>query len=166
MVFLRKILMTTDLSPYSLAALDYVSTLSQISGVSIYLMYVAEPGHQGLPKHAQASRKKGQALNAREEAARMLAEFVARNIGSAVKVLQVVRIGSPAEEIKRFAEEQAIDLIVIATHGRSGLRRMMLGSVAQRVVRDSSVPVLTVKPADMREAILKSEDVENELHLR
>lgn len=55
--------------------------------------------------------------------------------------------GSPSREIVRYAEEQDCDLIVMGTHGRGGIDRLLLGSVAERVVRSSSVPVLTVRVA-------------------
>jgi hypothetical protein len=58
-----------------------------------------------------------------------------------------------------------MDLIVMATHGRSGLRHAAMGSVAQKVVRLSTVPVLMVKPRAVRESLLRFADVERELHL-
>jgi nucleotide-binding universal stress UspA family protein len=69
-------------------------------------------------------------------------------------------------EIRKFAEEEGVDLVVIATHGRTGLKHIVMGSVAERTVRHSSIPVLTVKPHPLRETILKNEDVERDLHLR
>jgi len=86
-------------------------------------------------------------------------------VGADIPLVPVVKTGSPAAVIKRFAEEEGMDLIVMATHGRTGLRYILMGSVAERVVRISSVPVLTVKPQPLREAILKREDIETELHL-
>lgn len=56
--------------------------------------------------------------------------------------------GSPAKEIVRYAEDEECDLIVMGTHGRSGVDRLLLGSVAERVVRSSAVPVLTVRVSD------------------
>jgi len=95
-----------------------------------------------------------------------LEDFVAKRISRDLKVIPIVTAGVPAEEIKRFAEEEGIDLIVLATHGRTGLRHILMGSVAERVVRLSGVPVLTVKPRPFREAIIEKDDIENELHLR
>lgn len=56
-----------------------------------------------------------------------------------------IRIGHPVDEITRFAEENNVDLIVMGTHGRTGIRALMAGSVTERVVRHASVPVLTVR---------------------
>lgn len=59
-----------------------------------------------------------------------------------------VRVGRPAHEILRFAEEEGIDAIFIATHGRTGLAHMVFGSVAERVVRGAQCPVLTIRACD------------------
>jgi nucleotide-binding universal stress UspA family protein len=66
---------------------------------------------------------------------------------SGFEVLTVVRFGEPAQEIADFVEEEDIDLVIMATHGRSGLGRLILGSVAEKVLRSLRVPVLMVRPA-------------------
>lgn len=70
-------------------------------------------------------------------------ERVASNRGVPVERVQLD--GSPAREIVRYAEREDCDLVVMGTHGRGGIDRLLLGSVAERVVRSSSVPVLTVR---------------------
>lgn len=65
-----------------------------------------------------------------------------------VPVVTELLEGSPEEELVAYAEDAGVDLVVIGTHGRDGVRRRLLGSVAERVVRDAPAPVLTVKPAD------------------
>ena len=102
----------------------------------------------------------------REDATEALAGFAAEHLHPEQKVTLVVRSGSAAEEIVRFAQEEAIDLIVMATRGRMGLQHMVVGSVAEKVVRLAGTPVLTVKPKPVGEGILRKEDVEMELHLR
>ena len=59
-----------------------------------------------------------------------------------------------------------IDLVVMATHGRTGLKHVLMGSVAEKVARMSTAPVLTVKPRAVREYIIAAEDVEHDLHIR
>ena len=61
-------------------------------------------------------------------------------------VVRDVRVGTPFLEIVRYAKETAIDLIVIGTHGRSGLAHVLLGSTAEKIVRKAPCPVLTVRP--------------------
>src|SRR5882724_11368153 len=62
------------------------------------------------------------------------------------KVRYLVASGNPFEQILDAAEDQRIDLIVLATHGRTGVRRLLIGNVAEKVVRHATSPVLTVKP--------------------
>lgn len=66
-------------------------------------------------------------------------------LGAHAQVELVVREGLAAEDILRVAEEKSVDLIVMATHGRSGVRRLVLGSVTEKVVRAAACPVLTVR---------------------
>lgn len=65
----------------------------------------------------------------------------------------------------KFAEEENFDLIVIATHGRTGLAHGLMGSVAEKVVQHSSVPVLAVNPLKMEEPVLEEEDIETQLRV-
>ena len=148
MVFLRRILVTTDLSQHSLEAMEYASSFGLLYSSHIFLLHVAEGG-------------KG-----KDEGLEVLSGFAAEHLSPEQRVTLVVRVGSAAEEIVRFALEEAIDLIVMATHGRTGFQHMVLGSVAEKVVRLANSPVLTVKPTPVRERILWKEDVERELHLR
>jgi universal stress protein A len=159
MIFLKKILVTTDLSPFSLAALEYAVSFGMLYTSKLYLLHVHEgkEGHHGKEAGGEQSD---------DDARAALDEFVRMNVPAQTRLVPVVRRGSPAEEIKRFAQEEGIDLIVMASHGRTGLRHMVMGSVAERVVRLCTVPVLTVKPHPFREIMIQSEDVERDLHLR
>lgn len=148
MLNLKTILVTTDLSEYSLAAMEYAASLRLLYGSGLYVLYVVE---------SEREEVQGRAA---------LADFLAKQVSMEITPAAVVRSGNPAEEIKRFAEQEHVDLVVMATHGRTGLRHVFMGSVAEKVVRLSSVPVLTVKPRPLRENVLKREDIETELHLR
>jgi len=153
MVTIRTILVTTDLSPFSLSAISYATTMRLAFGARLHLLHVLE-------------EKKGSAGNgtgSREEALLELRAIVARLEGP--EPICCVREGDPAGEICRYARETGIDMIILATHGRTGLRHMVMGSVAERVVRRACVPVLTVKPPALAESFLREEDVERELHL-
>ena len=147
-VFLRRILVTTDLSQHSLEAMEYASSFGLLYTSTIFLLHVAEAGRSA------------------EEGAEALDRFAKEHLDPERKLTHVVRCGNAAEEIVRFARDSGIDLIVMATHGRTGLQHMVMGSVAERVVRLADTPVLTVKPKPVRESILRKEDVEAELHLR
>jgi len=164
MVYLQKILVTTDLSEFSLAAMDHASTFGLLYGSDLSMMYVAEPaGHRGSKAVQGTDPTHHKAL---EEAAHNLAKFVGRDVKSEMQVRQIVRIGNPAEEICRYVADEHVDLVVMATHGRTGLKHVLMGSVAEKVVRMSTAPVLTVKPRVVREHIIATEDVEHDLHIR
>ncbi len=154
MIYLKKILVPTDLSQYSLAAMEHAATFSLLYASKLYLLHVVDVDNKEYQHRGEA------------EGRLALQEFVARNVNPDTRLIQVVRRGSPADEIRRFAEEEMMDLIVIATHGRTGLKHMVMGSVAEKIVRLSAIPVLSVKPHPMRESILMNEDVEEDLHLR
>jgi len=160
MIFLKKILVTTDLSPFSLAALEYAASLATLYTSKIYLLFVYE-GKEGSHGKDAAVQPKTE-----EEARNALEEFVRSNIPEKNRLTLVVRKGVPADEITRYAQAEGIDLIVMATHGRTGMRHIMMGSVAERVLRQCSIPVLTVKPHPFREPYIQREDVETDLHLR
>jgi nucleotide-binding universal stress UspA family protein len=74
-----------------------------------------------------------------------LRDFADKILKEAVPVQVNVAVGTPAEEILRVAREEKVDLIVMGTHGRTGLRHLLLGSVAEEVTRHAPCPVFTVR---------------------
>jgi nucleotide-binding universal stress UspA family protein len=166
MVYLRKILVTTDLSDHSLAAMDHASSFGLLYASDLYLLYVVDHGHASRGRHGTGDGKEAEHAALLEDARRSLTDFIEKNLNPDVRVIPVVREGHPAHEITKFADAEGVDLIVIATHGRTGLKHMLMGSVAEKTVRFSRVPVLTVKPFPMRDAIIDEEDVVQELHIR
>ncbi len=152
MMYLRKILVPTDLSEHSLAAMEYAASFGLLYSSTLFLLYVIDS--REVHHHGE------------EEARKALDAFILKHISPDISLVPVIRRGHPSFEIRKFAQQEGVDLIVMATHGRTGLRHILMGSVAERTVRHSSVPVLTVKPPPLREGILKDEDVEKELHLR
>ncbi len=166
MVYLRKILVTTDLSEFSLAALEHAASFGLLYGSSLYCLHVLDAipplfALRGRETDGRSLREK-----AEETALKSLQEFVAGNINPETRLTLTVRSGEPAHTICKFAREEGMDMIVMATHGRTGLKHVVMGSVAEKVVRLADVPVLTVKPHPVREKILKNEEFENEQHAR
>ena len=80
-----------------------------------------------------------------DRARETLRSLIQPSWGKPSQVVTAVRWGSPVEAIVDYADEQQIDLIVIATHGRTGLSHVLLGSVAERIVREAPCPVLTIR---------------------
>ena len=139
---LKRILMTTDFSDESKKAFPYALALARKFEASLTLLYV-------VPEHLPAELKHlGIVLEERRllEAAReRLPRFRAAELDPHLHLDMLVLNGGPAHEICRTAETQAADLIVIATHGYTGLKHFMLGSVTENVVRHAPCPVLVVR---------------------
>jgi nucleotide-binding universal stress UspA family protein len=141
----KNILFATDFSDASQAALEYASSLAHDAGATLYIVHVG---------HFPVSCIDGAALGVTPFiVAPELDDWqeVRNQLGKIVPTIRDVRFehryleGSPADEIVDFARRQNIDVIVIGTHGRTGLNHILMGSVAEAVIRRASCPVLTVK---------------------
>jgi len=161
---IKKILVPTDLSELSIAAVDYAASLAEKYDARIYMLYVIEgQPSNGLPQvdgHSEVAQAASW-----EEGKKELHRLVQRKVKEIGDVIEVVRAGKAQTEICRFAKEEGVDLIVMATHGRTGLAHVVMGSVAERVVRTSVVPVMTVKPAGFQSYLVTERDIEEDLHL-
>ncbi|MFO0948199.1 MAG: universal stress protein [Planctomycetota bacterium] len=144
---LKKICVPTDFSPHAEQALRYGATMAASFGAKLHLLhvvqdidaFVTEPtGMAGWSAtEILDDLKKGAAEGLKETANRLPAELQ--------PVVQTVTHGIPFHEISRYAKQEGIDLIILGTHGRTGLKHFLLGSVAERVVRSAPCPVLTVR---------------------
>lgn len=136
----RKILYPTDFSAMSLTALEVATALARERDASLMIVHVEEPplGYAGVEFDYRPEAP-------RDEMLAMLKEIVPTDIS--VPFEHRLIAGLPAPAIVEMAERENVDLIVMATHGRTGLTRVLLGSVAEEVVRTAKCPVLTVKPA-------------------
>jgi universal stress protein A len=146
MFALKTILVPTDFSDASQAALAYAKSLAAPFGASIHLVHVMED----LLAHAWAAEVYVASMpNLREEiekeARERLSALLAAEEGRQFAVVTALLAGNPFLEIIRYAKAQNVDLIVIGTHGRGAIAHMLLGSVAEKVVRKSPCPVLTVR---------------------
>jgi universal stress protein A len=139
----KKILCPVDFDENSMAALDTAAELARENGATLCVMHVVFTplGAPGFPlePHSVVS----------EQPSALELEEVARNrLGRKIKHEVIIKIGKPAEAIIQAAEDLDVDLIVMATHGRSGVARLFLGSVAEHVVRGAQRPVLSVRPQE------------------
>ncbi len=144
MIVLKKVLVPTDFSECSDAALRYGRALTTGFGATLHLLHVVQDPYTQ-PWAAEAfPAPLGEMLSQwQEQARKRLAGLMPQAEHEQAVVATVV--GSPFYEIIRYAAEQQIDLIVIGTHGRGPLSHMLLGSVAEKVVRKAPCPVLTVR---------------------
>jgi len=145
---LKTILVPTDFSEASEAALEYAQGLAAAFGASIHIVHVTED----LLAHAWSAEVYVASMpNLREEidkeARDRLAAMMSDDARVRFNVTSAVVAGNPFLEIVRYAKANRIDLIVIGTHGRGPIAHMLLGSVAEKVVRKSPCPVLTVRSA-------------------
>ena len=132
------ILVPTDFSPTSDAALHYATKMALTLGARLYLVHV--PGKTG--EHFEASFPVGRFETAASE--RMLS-FLTKDELERLRPQYVVRVGMAAEEVVRYADVCDADLIIMGTHGRSGIAHALMGSVAEQVVRNAPCPVLLVR---------------------
>jgi nucleotide-binding universal stress UspA family protein len=134
----RSILVPTDFSETSDAALHYATEMALTLGARLYLMHV--PGKTG--EHYEAKYPHGQFETATRE---RLSSFLTKEELERLRPEYALRVGPPAEQIVHYAEICDIDLIIMGTHGRSGLAHALMGSVAEHVVRVAPCPVLLVR---------------------
>jgi len=137
----RRILYPTDFSTLGQSALEMATSLARDRGAKLLIVHVEEPP----TAYGGGELYYGIDEPDREELQRMLAEVIPTDpsVGYEHRLL----IGSPASGIIHLAEREGVDMIVMPTHGRTGLLRLLMGSVAEEVVRKAKCPVLTVKPA-------------------
>jgi nucleotide-binding universal stress UspA family protein len=145
-------LVTTDFSEYSGEALDFGISIAEKYEAEIHLLHVVDTAGKSNADEEQNARK-------------IMKTFVNEHIDESVWVLQAVRSGRPHDEIVRYAQMNGINLIVIATHGRTGISHAIMGSIAEKVVRHSPVPVLTVHPSTVIERLVSESDVLSDLHI-
>jgi universal stress protein A len=133
-----KILCPVDFDANSIAALEFAGELAQERNATLEILHVVP-----LPLGPEVAIP----FDKLERIARTRLERLARQkVSPKPRYTIHIRTGDPAGEAIHLAEQTGADLIVMATHGRRGLSRFVLGSVAERVVRESPCPVLTIKP--------------------
>jgi universal stress protein A len=143
---IKRVLVATDFSDASSAALAYARAFAEHFSASIHLLHVLED----LASHAWTTEVYVAALpGVHEEMERQARERLEQQLSADDRqrygAVLALRGGSPFVEIVRYAREERIDLIVMGTHGRGAIAHMLLGSVAERVVRKAPCPVLTVR---------------------
>ncbi len=143
---IKRILLPTDLSEASISAFKYAKSLAEKYGASIYVLHILENLPPVLAIHALDLTVDRVEKNMEENARNQLEKIVKENLKTKAKVQVFIRKGLVDDEIVKFADEKKIDLIVMGTHGRTGIEYTLLGSIAEKVVRKAKCPVLTVKP--------------------
>jgi universal stress protein A len=143
---IQKILLPTDFSEYSAIATKYACELAIRFDAELHLLHTLEPYVGSTPEFGMGLAFPNYIMEAKAAAEKTLVDVLDPKWVEGRKMIRVVVEGSPKLEIIQYAREQNIDLIVLATHGRTGLRHVIMGSVAETIVRTAPCPVLTVRP--------------------
>lgn len=147
MMKLKKILFPTDFSDMSRQSLKFVKAFAEKFDAEVHVLHVVDEAYQYWMAVGPNSLPVGpppeeMLAGAKAELQKLADEELKTLTGG---VVTEVSLGRPFLEIVRYAKEKSIDLIVLGTHGRSGLVQALLGSVAEKVVRKAPCPVLTVR---------------------
>lgn len=147
MIAMKHILVPTDFSEPSAIAIKYAKAFAEQFGATLHVLHVVEEsafvytwtspeGSLVVPNMREEMEK-----SAREQLVRVVSE----NELDKYHARLITIVGSPFVEVVRYAKKENIDLIVLGTHGRGAIAHMLMGSVAERVVRKAPCPVLTVR---------------------
>ena len=155
MVRIRHILVPTDFSTTSDAALDYARDVAERFGATLHLLHVLQdPFINGpLVSEAYVTDTPGVRTTIMDDAKTRLSHRLTPRDREAFDAHEEVVFGRGADTIVEYAADRGIDLIVMGTHGRTGMAHLLLGSVAERVVRTAHCPVLTVRSVPQVQAI-------------
>ena len=146
MLSIKNILVPVDFSQHSHSALSYAREFAAAMHASIHLVHVVEPfvypGNFGEYPPVDLT---GLEKNLSDSAQREIDELTAQLRDAKFTSFGEVRYGKPADEIVAYAEANPVDLICIATHGRSGFEHFLFGSTTEKVLRRAPCPVLTIR---------------------
>lgn len=147
----KKILATTDLSKLSRIAVRHALEMALAEGAEVIVYHVISEDSDWLDKNDALNPARALLPKQKQRLVEFIKENFAEFLGK-VKIRQIVEVGVPYKEIVRKAEEERADMIVMSTHGRTGMAQFMLGSVTQKVVAHAACPVLSLRPPKMRSA--------------
>jgi nucleotide-binding universal stress UspA family protein len=149
MIKIEKILVPTDFSKFSTHALNYAVVFARNFNARIILLHITSEKEMDAIRQVSPYLEPGKLedlLRERESDDRkQLDAFIPPEMKKGIEVEMVHKVGIPFVEIIKTAKEKAVDVIVIATHGRSGLSHILFGSVAEKVVRKAPCPVLSIR---------------------
>jgi universal stress protein A len=151
---IRAILLPTDFSECARHAVPYAARLARLVGARVVCLHVVEPvvPAVGWTPIAEPLPVADVGEQLEDSAARELPHFARCEEFEGLDVEDVITRGEAASEIVRVAAERRVDLIVLSSHGRTGLGRILFGSTAESVVRHAACPVLVVKPPSSPES--------------
>jgi nucleotide-binding universal stress UspA family protein len=142
---IKKIIAPTDLSKLSRSAVRYAMQMALDQGAEVIVYNVISEDGEWFDKDDELNPTKALLPKQRQRLAEYIKDSCADFLGK-VKIQEVVETGVPYKEIVRKAEDEKADMIVMSTHGRTGLEQVMMGSVTAKVVARANCPVLSMRP--------------------
>jgi nucleotide-binding universal stress UspA family protein len=147
MINVKRILVPTDFGECSAPAVRYAAELADKFGAELVLLHVVQDLALAMPDAVMPTPVPGPDLSQLIDAGKTgLANLIERENLARLNPKVEVRVGSPVPEIVAAATDLKADLLCVGTHGRTGLAHFLLGSQAERIIREAPCPVLTVKP--------------------
>ncbi len=146
MMNLQRILHPTDFSEHASHALRYACELADRFDAELHLVHVLEVHVSSTPQFGMGLALPANIHESEEAAQRALEQLLDADWAASHRVVRATLQGNAFVEVIRYAREQKMDMIVLSTHGRTGLSHILMGSVAERVVRKAPCPVLTIRP--------------------
>ncbi len=142
----KKILYPIDFSESSKKIFPYVMTFSKTFGSTVHLLYVVRDLKYLTGFHVPHPSLDKLEAEITSSSEKMMEKVCKEDLQGCPFFVKKIVVGDAANEIIAYAQEEKIDLIILGTHGRKGLEKALFGSVADRVVKNSPVPVLTINP--------------------
>lgn len=142
----KKVLFCTDFSKNSDCAFDYAFGIAKRDDGVLYILHVIPPNpdHYSLERYLTKAELDRVKATLQEDRKKIYNEHYLSQIKDKTKVKIVTKAGREDEEILKFTRKEAIDIIVIGTYGRTGIQHLLIGSVAEKIVRHSPVPVFII----------------------
>lgn len=145
MAEIKNILCAVDFSEISTKVADYTGLLAKALNASVTVIHVAPSLAPFVGLHGSQSSMEDFIRETVSKAEQSMDSFIRENF-SDVEVSGTILSGYADEEILKFVKHGSVDLIILGTHGRRGMDKVLFGSVAERVVKSASIPVLTIRP--------------------
>lgn len=153
MLNIKKILCAVDLSEHNHVVAEYAVALGKAFDAEITVFYATPNLSHYVGFHVPPSSIENFVGEIATGAEQSMDEFIAANFTApGIKVKGVILSGYAAQEIIDYATGNAMDVIVMGTHGRTGIDRVLFGSVAEKVVKTSAVPVMTIRPKEQQDS--------------
>ncbi len=146
MITLKKVLVATDFGEAADAALAYGQALARTFGATLHVIHVVDDLFTRVAGEGYVSVLPELQRDLETSAKARLDELLIDNDPKPLPVVKTIVVSNtPASAVVQYAADEAIDLVVTGTHGRSGVAHLFMGSVAEKIVRSASCPVLTVR---------------------